>query len=573
MSRVGGLTIFYHFRKNNHNDAVRGRDTVNHKLCIDNSSVAMQNCVLTGPDTTHAAFAADDLVRMVEYIRNPLLVLRDEESARIGLALSAHAFGGSAKISVLGSLPPVYPEWLGDRSFCEAHSLRFPYVAGSMANGIATPALVIAMARAGMLGFFGSGGLSYNKVSKALTTVEKELAGTALAWGANLIHSPYEPALECSLADLFITRGVRNMEASAFMKLTPAVVHYAMNGLSTDRAGHIVRKNSVFAKVSRPEVARQFMSPAPPEIVSALVTSGKLTAHEAELARYVAVAEDVTVEADSGGHTDNRPLPALFPDIVALRDELAIRHRLRRPVRVGAAGGMGTPMSVAGAFAMGAAYVMTGSVNQACLESGLSALGRKLLAGVGVADVMMAPAADMFELGVELQVLKRGSMFGPRARRLYEFYVSLPGLEAMRDEQRREVEQIFGKTIDEVWAETKQFWQGRDPMVIELAARRPKYQMALVFRWYLGMSSRWAIDGVPNRALDYQIWCGPAMGAFNTWVRGSFVEPPEQRAVVQIALNLLEGAAHITRAQQARACGVPLPAKAFNYRPRRLAVD
>ena len=36
--------------------------------------------------------------------------------------------------------------------------------------------------------------------------------------------------------------------------------------------------------------------------------------------------------------------------------------------------------------------------------------------------------------------------------------------------------------------------------------------MALVFRWYLGMSSRWAIEGSVERRSDYQIWCGPAQG-------------------------------------------------------------
>lgn len=522
---------------------------------------------------TEAVFAAEGLARMVEYIRHPLLVLRDEESARLGLALDANAFGRSSTISLLGSLPPIYPEWLGDPGFCEAHSLRFPYLTGSMANGIATPAMVVAIGRAGMLGFFGAGGLSYANVERGLAVIEKQLSGTDLAWGANLIHSPYEASLESRLVDLFITRDVRKVEASAFMKLTPAVVHYAVQGLATDRAGRIVRKNSVFAKVSRPELARQFMAPASPEILSALVASGKLTAREADLARHVAVAEDITVEADSGGHTDNRPLPALFPEIVALRDELASQHRLQRPVRIGAAGGLGTPRSVAGAFAMGAAYVMTGSVNQACIESGLSTRGRELLASVGVADVMMAPAADMFELGVELQVLKRGSMFGPRAKRLYQLYIGAAGLDALEGELRQEVEKIFGRSIEEVWAETQRFWQGRDPAAIELAARDPKYRMALVFRWYLGKSSRWAIDGAADRTLDYQIWCGPAMGAFNSWVRDSFLESPQQREVVQVALNLLEGAAHITRAQQARACGVPVPERTFRYKPRRLTVD
>ena len=48
--------------------------------------------------------------------------------------------------------------------------------------------------------------------------------------------------------------------------------------------------------------------------------------------------------------------------------------------------------------------------------------------------------------------------------------------------------------------------------------------MALVFRWYLGLSSRWANAGEPTRKVDYQVWCGPAMGAFNEWTKGSFLE-------------------------------------------------
>ena len=92
----------------------------------------------------------------------------------------------------------------------------------------------------------------------------------------------------------------------------------------------------------------------------------------------------------------------------------------------------------------------------------------------------------------------------------------------------------------------------------------------LVFRWYLGLSSRWAIDGQSDRVMDYQIWCGPAMGAFNTWVEGSFLERPEARQVVQIAKNVLEGAARITRAHQLRTYGLAVPESAFLYEPRPL---
>jgi hypothetical protein len=61
------------------------------------------------------------------------------------------------------------------------------------------------------------------------------------------------------------------------------------------------------------------------------------------------------------------------------------------------------------------------------------------------------------------------------------------------------------------------------------------------------------------------------MGGFNAWVKGSFLEALENRTVDQIALNLLEGAAMATRAQQLRTYGAAVPASAFNppLRPLR----
>src|SRR5690606_22148199 len=99
----------------------------------------------------------------------------------------------------------------------------------------------------------------------------------------------------------------------------------------------------------------------------------------------------------------------------------------------------------------------------------------------------------------------------------------------------------------------------------------PRHKLALVFRSYLGQASRWAIVGEAERRTDFQIWCGPAMGAFNAWTAGSFLAAAENRTAVQVARNLLEGAAVVTRAQQLRSYGVPVPASAFDYRPRPLA--
>jgi PfaD family protein len=220
---------------------------------------------------------------------------------------------------------------------------------------------------------------------------------------------------------------------------------------------------------------------------------------------------------------------------------------------------------------MGAAYVLTGSVNQACVESGSSDLVRKMLAQAGQADVAMAPAADMFEMGVKVQILKRGTMFAMRAAKLYEVYRAYDSIEALPAAVRGPLEKdLFREPLEAVWDKTRAFFLQRDPSQVERAEKDPKHKLALVFRSYLGQASRWANAGVPDRALDYQIWCGPAMGAFNEWTRGSFLEQPEQRTVAQIARNLLEGAAVITRAQQLRTYGVDVPAAAFTFTPRPL---
>jgi PfaD family protein len=328
----------------------------------------------------------------------------------------------------------------------------------------------------------------------------------------------------------------------------------------------------VLAKLSHPDVARRFMSPAPAEILDALVSRGLLGAAEARLAARVPVAEDITIESDSGGHTDNRPLGALFPAVAAARDALQAEHRYPRPIRLGAAGGLGTPDAVAAAFGLGAAYVLVGSVLQSSVEAGLSAEGKKMLAQASIGDVTMAPAADMFEQGVKVQVLKRGTMFATRAHRLYDVYRRVPDLESIPAAERATLEkEIFRAPLATVWDETRAFWNRRDPGEVAAAERDGKHRMALVFRSYLGRASRWAIDGEVDRRIDYQIWCGPAMGAFNAWVAGSFLADLGARTVAQVALNFMEGAAHLTRAHQLRSLGVPVPAACFAFRPRPLS--
>jgi trans-AT polyketide synthase, acyltransferase and oxidoreductase domains len=523
------------------------------------------------PGNEAPIFEAAGLLAAVDRFREPCFVIGEAQTGRRGIAFGGSFVTSQTGYGVLATLPGLYPEWLGDRSFGEAHRVRFPYATGAMANGIATADLVIEAAKAGCMSFFGAAGLTPDRIAPNLEKISAALDPLGASWGANLIHSPQEPALEAAVTDLYLRTGVRRIEASAFMGLTPSIVRYAYSGVRAD-GDRIQRINHVFAKISRPEVAKRFLEPAPASILEALVQSGGLTAEEAAIAAHLPVAEDLTAEADSGGHTDNQALSALLPTILRLRDEIAHARGYRRPIRVGAAGGLGTPAAVAAAFTLGAAYALTGSVNQACVESGLSSEGKRLLADAKLGDFVMAAAADMFEMGVRVQVLQRGTMFASRAKKLYELYVAHSSLEALSASDRQRLEQdILRKPVAEAWNDTAAYWRGRDPHEIEKAERDPKHKMALVFRSYLGQSSRWAIAGDASRRTDYQIWCGPAMGAFNAWTAGTFLSSPERRTVAQVSKNLLEGAAAIVRAQSLRSAGAPLPAAAFDFRPRLLS--
>lgn len=521
------------------------------------------------PGRQPAAFSSGDILECVRQLRQPLHIVRGAAGYEPGVGVGGTVATSGTGYELLGSLPPMYPEWLGDRSFCQTHGVRFPYVAGEMANGIATTSLVLAMARAEMLGFFGAAGLPLARIERAV----EELAGSGVRnWGVNLIHTPSEAGHEDRVVDLLLRAAVPNVSASAFLALTPAVVRCAVAGLRSDGRGEVVRARHLFAKVSRPEVAEQFLSPAPPEILRLLVAQRHITEDEARLAARVPLAGDVTVEADSGGHTDNRPMAVVLPAVRALRDQLTRRHGFTTPSRVGAAGGLGDPAGVAAAFAAGAAYVMTGTVNQLSVEAGLSDSAKEMLAAADLSDVVMAPAADMFEAGIKVQVLRRGTLFAARARQLYDAYLAYPSLDEIPAPVRDRIEKdVLRDSFADAWTRTREFWAERDAREVDRAEHDARHRMALVFRSYLGLSSRWAIDGEPTRQADYQIWCGPAIGAFNRWVAGSPLAVPARRTVVQIALNLLEGAAAVTRAHQLRTYGVAVPDDAFAHRPRLLS--
>jgi PfaD family protein len=519
----------------------------------------------------------DAVYSAIKQVRKPIYVI--DAGGQIGVAQGGGVVSASLPPSDSASqekrfpwiafVPPLHPSSMGSPDFMHAYGLRYPYVVGAMANGITSTKMVEAAGRAGMLGFYGAAGLAIPQIETAIQHLQAKMNG--LPFGFNLIHSPGDPNLELETVQLYLRYDVRLISASAFMNLTLPLVYYRIKGIQQNEHGITAIPQKIIAKISREEVAKKFLAPPPEKFIRQLLELGWISPQEAHLAETIPMADALTAEADSGGHTDNRPALTLLPTMISLRDWAMTKFNFNTPLSIGLGGGIATPESAAAAFAMGADYIVTGSINQACREAGTSDTVRQMLSEAGQADVTMAPAADMFEMGVKVQVLKRGTMFPLRAGKLYELYTAHDAYEDIPESQRKILERdFFRRSFFEEWAHTKAFFLNRDPKQVERAETNPKHRMALVFRSYLGQSSNWANTGEPSRKIDYQIWCGPAIGAFNQWVKGTFLESAHNRQVVVIALNILRGAAIVTRRQWLRQQGIFLPDTPTGIEPLEL---
>jgi trans-AT polyketide synthase, acyltransferase and oxidoreductase domains len=492
------------------------------------------------------------LTQLVKKIRQEAepLIISEEEQRR-------EANGDHRTAGPLRSSRPYEPEeWtgarpspygvngatLGDEQFKKDYNLKYAYVTGAMYRGIAAEQLVVKVGKAGMLGFYGTAGLSLERIEEAILSIQKAL-NRGEAYGMNLIHQPGDLPMEEETVDLYLKYKIRIVEAAAYISLTPAVVRYRAKGLKRDTNGGIAITNRIIAKVSRPEVAQTFLSPAPEYLLAKMVQENRITREEADLLREVPVADDITVEADSGGHTDQGRSYVLMPAMLKLRDEMMKKYGYSRKIRIGAAGGIGTPESAAAAFVMGADYIVTGSINQCTVEANTSDAVKDLLQQMNVQDTDYAPAGDMFEIGARVQVLKKGLFFPARANKLYDLYRQYNSLDEIDEKTRKTIQEKYcHRSFEEVYQEVKAYYP---PQEIAKAEQNPKRKMAMIFKWYFAHSTQLALSGNQEYKVDYQIHCGPALGAFNQWVKGTPLEDWRNRHVDEIGEKLLKETAEL----------------------------
>ena len=422
------------------------------------------------------------------------------------------------------TLPRAYPDnpyhgritasSLGSRAFRACYGLKYAYLASSLVRGVSSVEMVVALGKAALLGIYGTGNLEERDVAAALGRIQQQLTNNE-PFGMSLTNSLTRPELEATLVALFLRKQVHTIEACNYLQITPSLVAYRLRGLKRNAVGLVEAPNRVIARVTRPEVATLFMSPPPEKIVAKLYETGGITAEEAALAAEIPMAHDIVAVADSGGPTDQAQAYALIPFMLRLRDEMNQRFGFRTPIRAGTGGGIGTPDAAAAAFVLGADFIATGSINQATFEAATSEQVKDMLVQASVQDTTYAPAGEMFEMGARIQVLKRGVFFPSRANKLYTLYQQFPSLEAIDEKNSHQLqEKIFKRSFEDVWR------LAREPLGVEereKAEQNSKYKMLLVFKWYFDYSWQLALEGNREHQVDYQIFCGPAMGAFNQW--------------------------------------------------------
>lgn len=448
-------------------------------------------------------------------------------------------FGGSDTINASTGRSEITAESLGSSIFRKRYNTKYSYYGGGMYKGISSKEMVVRFGNAGILSFFGTGGLKLEKVEKNIEYINSSL-GKDKPYGINVVNNPNDSSYEMKLIQLLLDNGIKFIEASAFFSVTPALIYYRAKGIK-QVSGGVIMENRIIAKLSRPEVALEFLSPPSERLLNKMLSDGRISSFEADVLRKHPMADDICVESDSGGHTDAQNAFSVLPTIVRMRDKAMEQHKYVDYINIGAGGGIGTPESIVASVVLGADFFVTGSVNHCSVEAGTSDVVKEMLSGMNVQDTEYVPAGDMFEYGAKVQVMKKGVFFATRANKLYELYKFCSSIDDIDPKTKSMLEEkYFNRTFEQIYSDCKDYYSSAE---IAKAESNPKVKMAMIFKWYFGRSTVSAIKGDLSEKLNFQIPCGPALGAFNEYVKGTELENWKNRNVDKIADKLMNGAA------------------------------
>jgi PfaD family protein len=194
------------------------------------------------------------------------------------------------------------PKRLGNPVFQERYNCKWSYFAVSMYRGISSEELVITMGKANLLSFFGSAGFGLEELEEHIKNIQSGL-GDGKPYGMCLISNLDNPKKEIEQVELFVRYNIPVIEAAAYSTVTAPLVYCRIKGIYR-QGERIILPRRIIGKCSNLRIAQMFLSPPPGEIVNDLLKAGLIDSEEAELSRFIPLADDLAIEADSGGHTN-----------------------------------------------------------------------------------------------------------------------------------------------------------------------------------------------------------------------------------------------------------------------------
>lgn len=429
---------------------------------------------------------------------------------------------------------------LGCAEFKKEYGVNYAYVVGGMSNGISGENLIIQLAKSKILGFFGTHNLSLTKIEQGLSYITNSLDITD-PFGVNIVYNYKQPDKEFKIIELVLKYGIKNIEISDFIDVPLSLVYYRVSGLLQGEDGRVICKHKIICKVSKPDIAIAFMSPPPTALVEKLLQNNKITKEQADMAQLITMSDDICVMTDPGGHTERQQFNVIFPAIKRIRDLAMTKNQYSNKIRIGTGGGIGTPDSVALAFLLGTDFVLTGSINLCSVESRISSTVKRILQNMEVSDTDHVPYGDMFELDEYAQVLRKGTLFSSKAKKLMSVFQKYTSVEHLPEDVKTLLEQdYFNNSLEEVWGLlTDNLKKDNLLLEIERAEQNQRYKMVLIIKYYFRLCENYAIEGAEKNIQNYQVYVGSALGAFNQYVKGTEMENWENRSVSGICKCLM----------------------------------
>ena len=209
-------------------------------------------------------------------------------------------------------------ENIGSGEFKADYHTPYPYIVGSMGNGISSQELVVKLANKGILAYFGSAQLALNEIDKAIETLANQVK-TNTAYGVNVVFDPSDISKHQELIDLCLQKQVRHLEISGFNEITEALVEYRVAGIY-EKQNKIVRRNKILAKTANSLMAAELLTSPPSHFIESLLQKGKITRQQARLSQSISMVDDICVEGDGGWRSSNANALILLPQIIHLRN-------------------------------------------------------------------------------------------------------------------------------------------------------------------------------------------------------------------------------------------------------------